>query len=187
MTHRLREKRVAMLVEGGFEEAQLTEPKKALEAEGAEVEIVSPRGGTVRSWKQDDWGPDFPVDRALSEVSSEEYDALVLPGGVMNPDRLRMNGDAVSFVRAFFEQGKPVAAICHGPRTLIDAGVLGGRAMTSSPSLKTDLLNAGAEWLDREVVVDNGLVTSRSPEDLPVFCRKTVERIAEGRHARYVP
>jgi protease I len=187
MTNRLQNKRVAMLVEKGFEEVELTEPKKALDAAGAQVDIVSPQEGSVRSWRHTEWGRDFRVDRPLAKASSEDYDALVLPGGVMNPDRLRMNQDAVSFVRAFFEQGKPVAAICHGPWTLIEADVVMGREVTSYPSLRTDLKNAGARWVDREVVVDNGLVTSRKPDDLPVFCRRMVEEIAEGRHARLAP
>ena len=187
MKNRLQNKRVAMLVEKGFEEVELTEPKKALEAAGAEVEIISPQPGSVRSWRHTEWGQDFPVDRALGKASSEDYDALVLPGGVMSPDRLRMNQDAVSFVRAFFEQGKPVASICHGPWTLIEADVVMGREITSYPSLRTDLKNAGARWVDRDVVVDNGLVTSRKPDDLPAFCRKMVEEIAEGRHARLAP
>ena len=187
MKNRLQNKRIAMLVEKGFEEVELTEPKKALEKAGAEVEVISPQSGTVRSWRHTEWGQDFPVDRVLGKASSEDYDALVLPGGVMNPDRLRMNQDAVSFVRAFFEQGKPVASICHGPWTLIEADVVMGHEMTSYPSLRTDLKNAGARWVDRDVVVDNGLVTSRKPDDLPAFCRRMVEEIAEGRHARQAP
>jgi protease I len=184
MPNRLQGKRVAMLVDKGFEEVELTEPRKALEAEGARVEIVSPQAEQVRSWNRTEWGRDFPVDRGLEDASASDYDALVLPGGVMNPDRLRMNEQAVAFVRSFFTDHKPVAAICHGPWILIEAEVVNGREMTSYPSLKTDLVNAGARWVDREVVVDQGLVTSRRPEDLPAFCRKTVEEVAEGVHAR---
>jgi protease I len=177
-------KKVAMLVANGFEQVELTEPKRALEQAGATVSIVSPESGKVKGWKFTDWGDELPVDVPLERAQADEFDALVLPGGVMNPDTLRRNEWALQFVRAFFEAGKPVAAICHGPWTLIDAGLVEGRKMTSYPSIQTDLKNAGAHWVDQEVVVDNGLVTSRSPDDLPAFNRKIVEEIAEGVHTR---
>jgi protease I len=183
MANELRGKRVAILVEKGFEQVELTEPKKALEQAGAETQIVSPQPNTVRSWERSDWGREFPVDVHLASARPEEYDALLLPGGVMNPDKLRRNEKAQAFVRHFFDAGKPVAAICHAPWTLIDAGVAEGRTLTSYPSLQLDLQNAGANWVDREVVVDNGLVTSRRPDDIPAFNRKMVEEFAEGVHA----
>jgi protease I len=177
-------KKVAVLVDNGFEQVELTSPVDRLRQEGAEVEIVSPQQGTVRGWKHTEWGDDFKVDVALESATPEHYDALVLPGGVMNPDKLRVNQKAVSFVRGFFDAAKPVAAICHGPWTLIEAGVVEGKTMTSYPSIQSDLKNAGARWVDQEVVVDNGLVTSRSPRDLEAFNRKMVEEIAEGVHSR---
>jgi protease I len=180
---RLNGKRVAILVAKGFEQVEMTEPRRALEEAGATVDLVSPEAGTVRAWARTDWGETFKVDAPLSGARAEEYDALVLPGGVMNPDRLRMNEEAVRFTKAFFEAGKPVAAICHAPWLLVEAGVVEGREVTSYPSLKTDLENAGARWVDREVVVDQGLVTSRKPDDIPAFNRKMVEEIAEGVHA----
>lgn len=175
-------KKVAILVEHGFEQIELTEPKRALEEAGAQTKIVSPQAGTVLGWQHTNWGDKFPVDVPLERASAQDYDALLLPGGVMNPDKLRMNPKAVQFVRAFFEAKKPVAAICHGPWTLINAAVLKGRTVTSYPSLAVDLKNAGAHWVDREVVVDAGLVTSRNPDDLPAFNRKIVEEFAEGIH-----
>ena len=183
MNRPLKDKRVALLVDDGFEQAELTEPKQALEEAGAEALIVSPQQETVRAWDETDWGDDFTVDLQLTEAGAEEFDALVLPGGVMNPDKLRCNEAALQFVRAFFRDGKPVAAICHGPWTLIDAGLVKGRRMTSYPSIQADLKNAGAEWADQEVVVDNGLVTSRSPKDLPAFNRKVIDEIQAGVHA----
>ncbi|HUP00036.1 MAG TPA: type 1 glutamine amidotransferase domain-containing protein [Gemmatimonadota bacterium] len=182
MTVRLDGKRVAILVCDGFEQVELTEPREALREAGADTDIVSPEESEVKGWEHTEWGDVFDVDVPLAEAGAEEYDALLLPGGVMNPDRLRMNEDALTFVRGFFEAGKPVAVICHGPWTLIDAGVVDGREMTSYPSLRTDLENAGARWIDREVVVDQGLVTSRNPDDLPAFCDKMIEEFAEGRH-----
>jgi protease I len=183
-TPRLDGKRVAILVTDGFEQVELTEPRRALQEAGAQTQVVSPsEGGQVRGWNHEEWGPPVPVDVPLQRADPGAYDALLLPGGVMNPDKLRMLPEAVRFVRAFFEAGKPVGAICHGPWTLIDAGVVRGRTLTSYPSLQTDLRNAGAEWVDREVVVDNGLVTSRKPDDLPAFTRKLIEEVAEGRHA----
>lgn len=177
-------KRVAILVTDGFEQVELTGPRDALREAGAATSVVSPRPGKVRAWKSKDWGEEFAVDQDVHAADAAEYDALLLPGGVMNPDHLRMNKSATRFVKAFFDAGKPVAAICHGPWTLIDAGVAKGRRMTSWPSLQTDLRNAGAEWVDEEVVVDRGLVTSRKPDDIPAFNRKLIEEIAEGRHAR---
>ena len=175
--------RVAILVADGFEQVELAEPRKALLAAGAEAVIVSPEYGTVKGWDHTDWGDRFDVDLPLEEARAEEFDALLLPGGVMNPDKLRTNAWALQFVRAFFESHKPVATICHGPWTLIDAGVVEGRWVTSYPSIQTDLKNAGAHWVDEEVVVDNGLVTSRSPHDLPAFNEKIIEEFAEGVHA----
>lgn len=175
-------KKIAVLMTNGFEEIEYTEPRKALEEAGATVEIVSPAGGQVRAWDGGDWGNTYRVDVPVAEADPSAYDGLLLPGGVMNPDKLRMERDALRFTRAFFEQGKPVAAICHGPWTLIDAGVIEGRTVTAYPSLRSDLTNAGAEFVDREVVVDQGLVTSRRPDDLPAFNRKMVEEFAEGKH-----
>ena len=177
-------KKVAILVENGFEEVELTSPKEALEQAGATTHIISPQRDKVKSWQHTDWGDEFKVDVPIERANPNDYDALVLPGGVMNPDKLRMNQRAVQFVRAFFEQQKPVASICHGPWTLVEADVVRGRKVTSYPSLQTDLKNAGAEWLDQEVVVDQGLVTSRNPNDLPAFNRKMIEEIAEGKHVR---
>jgi protease I len=183
MTHDIKGRKVAILVANGFEQVELTEPRKALQDAGAETDLISPESGKVKGWDMKEWGDEFDVDVPLDRARADDYDALLLPGGVMNPDRLRMNERAVAFVRAFFDAGKPVASICHGPWTLIDAGVVEGRTVTSYPSIKQDLINAGANWVDREVVVDNGLVTSRKPEDIPAFNRKMVEEIAEGRHA----
>jgi protease I len=180
----LSNRRVAILVDNGFEQVELTEPRKALDQAGAKTEIVSPQRGKVKGWKMKEWGDELPVDRDLSEARPEDYDALLLPGGVMNPDHLRMNEQAVRFVRAFVDAGKPIAAICHGPWTLLEAGAVRGRRMTSWPSLKTDLKNAGANWVDQEVVTDNGIVTSRKPDDIPAFNRKMIEEFAEDVHAR---
>jgi len=182
MAQSLDGKKVAILVENGFEQVELTEPKQALEAAGATTQIISPQQGTVLGWQMMNWGDKFPVDIQLDRASADDYDALLLPGGVMNPDKLRMNPKAVQFVRAFFDAHKPVAAICHGPWTLIEADVVEGRKLTSYPSLHTDLINAGASWVDQEVVVDNGLVTSRNPNDIPAFNQKMVEEFAEGVH-----
>lgn len=182
MTQSLKGKTVAILVTDGFEQAEFVEPKEALEKAGATTVVVSPNRGSVQGMKHHEKGDLFPVDRELSKTDAEEFDALVLPGGVANPDQLRMNDAAVDFVRSFASEGKPIAAICHGPWTLIEAGVVKGRTMTSWPSLKTDLRNAGAKWVDREVVVDRGLITSRKPDDLPAFNAKMIEAFAEGRH-----
>jgi protease I len=183
MVNKLNGKKVAILVTNGFEEIELTSPQEALEDAGAETEIVSPAEKTVKAWAETDWGGKYKVDVPLKEAKAAEYDALLLPGGVMNPDHLRLQPKAIEFIREFFEAGKPVAAICHGPWTLIDAGVAKGRRMTSYPSIKTDLKNAGVEWVDEEVVVDNGLVTSRKPDDLPAFNRKMIEEFGEGVHS----
>lgn len=178
--------RVAVLVANGFEEVELTSPVERLKQEGAEVTIVSTENKDegVKSWKDGAFNETFEIDCAIEKASEFDYDALVLPGGVINPDRLRGDSDAIAFIRAVFDAGKPIGAICHGPWTLIDAGVVQGKKMTSYGTLRTDLENAGAEWLDREVVVDNGLVTSRNPDDLPAFNDKIVEEFAEGKHSR---
>ena len=180
---RLQGKRVAILAENGFEQWELTKPRHALQDEGAVAELVSPSHKTIRGWKNTEWGDEFPVDRQLEQARAEDYDALLLPGGVMNPDKLRRNKKAVQFVRQFFESQKPVAAICHGPQILIEAGVVFGKRMTSFESIQTDLKNAGADWVDEEVVVDHGLVTSRKPEDIPAFNRKMIELFIRGVHA----
>ena len=182
MAEQLKGKRVAALVAKGFEQVELTEPKAALEAAGATVDVVSPEKETVRGWNHTDWGESVNVDRALDAAGVDTYDALLLPGGVMNPDKLRMNPKAVEFVKQFFDSGKPIAVICHGPWTLIEAGVVRGVKMTSYPSIKSDLKNAGAVWVDEEVVVDRGVVSSRRPGDIPAFNRKMIEEFAEGQH-----
>jgi protease I len=182
MKDRLDGKRVAILVADGFEQSELAQPKKALEEAGAETEIVSPEDGEVKGWQHDRWGKSFKVDVALQDADAMNYDALLLPGGVMNPDKLRVNSRALRFVKAFFTAHKPVAAICHGPWTLINAGVVKGRKLTSYKSIQEDLKNAGAKWVDEEVVVDNGLVTSRQPDDIPAFNRRMIEEIGEGIH-----
>jgi protease I len=174
--------KVAILTEEGFEQVELTSPKDALEAAGAEVDVISPKSGRIKAWNETNWGIEINVDKQLNMVSPDDYDALVLPGGVLNPDKLRQNKDAVAFVSAFLDEGKPVAAICHGPQMLIETGMIGGRTLTSYPSLQTDLKNAGAHWIDQDVVVDNGLVTSRTPADLDAFNRKVIEEIGEGTH-----
>lgn len=180
---KLQGKKVAVLATDGFEQVELEKPIEALRAAGAEVEVVAPKGGHIQGFRHHDKGDPVRVDRELSETQPQDYDAIVLPGGVINPDQLRLEPSAIEFVRSFARASKPIAAICHGPWTLIDAGAVQGKRMTSWPSLKTDLKNAGAEWVDEEVVVDNGLVTSRNPDDLPAFCAKMIEEFAEGRHA----
>ena len=166
---------VAILVTDGFEQVELTEPRKALDEAGAKTEVVSPKTGRVRGWKSTDWGDEVGVDAPLDQAKAEDFDALLLPGGVMNPDSLRMQPNAVAFAKAFFEAGKPVAAICHGPWLLIEAGAARGRRLTSWPSLKTDLRNAGADWADKQVIVDQKLVTSRRPDDIPAFNREMIQ------------
>jgi protease I len=178
----LNRKTVAILATNGFEESELKEPKKALEEAGADVHIVSLESGEIKGWADGNWSNTYKVDKTLDEVSQTDYNALMLPGGVINPDLLRQNDKAVSFVKSFFENKKPVAAICHAPWLLAEAGVLDGRKVTSYNSIKTDIINAGANWVDEEVVVDEGLVTSRSPEDLPAFNSKLVEEVYEGKH-----
>jgi protease I len=184
MPTNLQQKQVAILATHGFEQSELLEPKKALEKAGAKTHVVSPEPGKIRAWDQKNWGVEISVDLTLKEANPENYDALLLPGGVMNPDTLRTNGEAVKFVKHFVQEGKPIAAICHGPWTLIEAGGVKGRTVTSWPSLKTDLTNAGANWVDRQVVTDQGLVTSRKPDDIPAFSDKMIEEIAEGKHSR---
>jgi protease I len=176
-------RKIAILVANeGIEQVELTEPRKALEEAGATVELLAPESGEAQAFNHLDKADAFPVDRVVGEADAADYDGLMLPGGVANPDNLRTHDEAVSFVRAFFEAGKPVAAICHAPWTLIEAGVLKGRTVTSWPSLQTDIRNAGGTWVDEEVVVDEGLVTSRKPDDLPAFNAKMVEELCEGRH-----
>src|SRR5690348_17070042 len=177
-------KRVAILVAEGFEQVEMTGPRKALEEAGAQTKIVSPAKGEVQGWNHFTHADRFKVDVPLDQASAGDFDALMLPGGVANPDQLRMNPKAVQFVRSFFEEGKPIGVICHGPWTLIEAGAVDGRTMTSWPSVRTDLENAGAKWVDQEVVVDHGLVSSRNPKDIPAFSRKIVEEFAEGSHGR---
>jgi protease I len=177
-------KKVAILVTDGFEQSELEEPRAALQAVNAETFVVSPNADAVKSWDKDRFGDVVKVDVRLETAGSDDYDALMLPGGVMNPDKLRQIPKAVEFVRAFFDAGKPVAAICHGPQILIEADVVVGRRLTSYPSIKTDLMNAGAKWVDEKVVVDEGLVTSRKPDDLAAFNQKMIEEFGKGLRAR---
>jgi protease I len=183
MARDVKGKKVAILTENGFEEVELTSPMNALEEAGAIVEIVSPQQEKVKAWDHDHWSIELPVDKHISDANPEDYDMLMLPGGVMNPDTARTNKQCVAFAQHFIEQGKPLAAICHGPQILIETGMLDGRRMTSYLSIKTDLENAGVNWVDKEVVVDNGLVTSRSPKDLEAFNKKMIEELGEGKHA----
>ncbi|HZE07311.1 MAG TPA: type 1 glutamine amidotransferase domain-containing protein [Gemmatimonadaceae bacterium] len=175
-------KRVAILATDGVEQVELTEPRKALDQAGARTVLVSPKNGKIKAWQHDHWGDELQVDVLLDSANADDFDALMLPGGVMNPDHLRQNERAVQFVRRFFEFGKPVAAICHAPWMLVEAGVVRGRTLTSWPSLRTDIENAGGDWVDREVVTDEGMVTSRKPDDIPAFNRKMLEEFAEGIH-----
>lgn len=176
----LKNRKIAILATDGFERSELIKPKEALERAGADVQIVALKTGAIRSWDKKDWGDTVEVDLIVSETTADDFDALMLPGGVMSPDSLRINEEAVQFVRGFVLDSKPIAAICHGPWTLIEAGAVQGKRMTSWPSLKSDLENAGAEWIDAEVVTDNGLITSRKPEDLAAFNKKMIEAFAEG-------
>ncbi|HEY3781651.1 MAG TPA: type 1 glutamine amidotransferase domain-containing protein [Fimbriimonadaceae bacterium] len=182
MSNQLEGKSVAILATDGFEQAELFGPKEILENAGAQISIISNHPGEIKGWNHDQWGQSIGVDATIEEVNAEQFDSLVLPGGVMNPDKLRMNEAAVGFIRDFFEQGKPVGAICHAPWLLAEADVVEDRKVTSWPSIRTDLENAGANWVDREVVVDGGLVTSRKPDDIPAFGRKLIEEISEGIH-----
>lgn len=181
-TQKLRGKRVAIITENGFEEVELTQPLQALKEAGVNAQIVSPQKDKVKAWDHDHWSIELPVDVPIDDANPDDYDALVVPGGVMNPDKARANEKCVAFVKHFLDKGKPVAAICHGPQLLIETGLLKGRTMTSYASIKTDLVNAGVKWVDKEVVVDKGLVTSRSPKDLEAFNRKMLEEIGEGVH-----
>src|SRR5262252_1243943 len=181
MADELRGLRVAILVDSGFEEVELLRPRRALDEAGAQTLVVSPQEPGVRAWNFEEWGTKIPVDVPLDRAQPDDYDALLLPGGVMNPDRLRTQPRAVEFVKSFFDAEKPVAVIGHGPWTVIEAGAAQGRLMTSWPSLKTDLRNAGAEWIDEEVVVDGNLVSSRKPDDIPAFNRAMLQRLAQGR------
>lgn len=171
-------KKVAILATDGFEQVELTEPRKALEDAGAKTEVIAPRDGEIKGWNLREWGENVKVDKTLEEARPQDYDALVLPGGVMNPDRLRMDPVAVDFVRKFVESGRTVAAICHGPWTLIEAGVVRGKTLTSWPSLKTDVKNAGAHWVDQEVCTDGQFITSRKPDDIPAFSRAMIEAVS---------
>lgn len=182
MSDQLKDKRIAILATEGFEYVELAEPRKALDQAGAKTEIISPKDGKIKGWNHTDWGDSVAVDVNLKSADPNNYDALMLPGGVMNPDHLRQDRAAVQFVRSFFEAHKPVAAICHGPWMLVEADVVKGRTLTSWPSLQTDIRNAGGKWVDQEVVTDQGLVTSRKPDDIPAFNRKMIEEFAEGRH-----
>ncbi|SFC09120.1 protease I [Parapedobacter composti] len=183
MADKLKNRKVAILTADGFEEIELTSPRDAMQLAGATTHIVSPAKEMVRAKKGDEWSLDFDVDVPLDEANPDDYDALLVPGGVINPDKLRVNEKALAFVKAFFDAGKPVAAICHGPQVLIDAEVVEGRRMTSVKNVRKDLINAGAQWEDSAVVVDQGLVTSRTPNDLPDFNEKIIEEFAEGKHA----
>jgi protease I len=178
----LKGKKIAILATDGFEQVELLDPRQALEQVGATTEVVSPKDGEIKGWNHTDWGQTVRVDTPLRSADPSQYDGLLLPGGVMNPDRLRMDSTAVKFVKAFFEAHKPVAAICHGPWLLVEANVVKGRKLTSWPSLKTDIRNAGGEWTDAPVITDQGLVTSRKPDDIPSFNEKMVEEFAEGKH-----
>ncbi|WP_413582362.1 type 1 glutamine amidotransferase domain-containing protein [Bdellovibrio sp. HCB288] len=180
MSKALEGKNVAILAADGFEQSELLLPKKALEDAGAKVEVVSLTTGEIKGWEKGNWAKPLTVDVAIQVASADDYDALMLPGGVINPDKLRSEEGAIQFVQEFVDTGKPIAAICHGPQTLIETGVLRGKRVTSYPSIRTDIINAGGEWEDNEVVVDNGLVTSRKPADIPAFCRKMIEEFAKG-------
>lgn len=179
----LQGKKIAILATDGFEQSELLKPREALDQAGATTQVISPKSGEIKAWDESNWGKSVKVDVPLSEADPDDYDGLMLPGGVINPDKLRREPEAVDFVRTFFQSGKPVAAICHGPQMLIEADVVRGRTMTSFSSVKKDLMNAGVHWVDEPVVVDNGLVTSRQPSDIPQFNAKMIEEFAEGRHA----
>ncbi|MFZ6051491.1 type 1 glutamine amidotransferase domain-containing protein [Halocola ammonii] len=182
MSYDLSGKKIAILATDGFEQVEFTTPKQKLEEAGAEVHVISEESGEIKGWDSTNWGDSFKVDKTVDSVVASDYNGLMLPGGVINPDKLRRNEKAVEFTKSFFEDGKPIAAICHAPQLLIETDALNGREMTSFPSIKTDLKNAGARWVDKEVVVDEGLTTSRSPEDMEAFCNKMLEEFAEGVH-----
>jgi protease I len=184
MPENLQGKKIAILATDGFEQVELTEPKKALEQAGARTEIVSPKSGEIKAWKSKEWGDTVKVDKTLDQARAQDYDALLLPGGVMNPDHLRMEPKAVSFVRDFVSTGRPVAAICHGPWTLIEAGVVKGKTFTSWPSVKTDLKNAGAHWVDQEVATDGQFISSRKPDDIPAFSKALIQSLSGGRQLK---
>jgi protease I len=179
MENKLEKIKVAILATNGFEQVELTEPRKFLDEHGATTHIVAPEEGSIKAWDETDWGDSFDVDVQVADAKADDYDALLLPGGVLNPDNLRMDKKAVQFVKSFFEAGKPVASICHGPQMLIEAGVLKGRKATSYPSLSTDLKNAGANWVNQEVVIDNGLITSRNPDDIPAFNKAMLKEFSK--------
>ncbi len=180
MNNELKGRKIAILATDGFEQVELTDPKKNLEAAGATTEVLSVKEGSIKGWKFTDWGDSVRVDKQVNKANVDDYDALILPGGQINPDKLRMEKSAVEFVREFVESGKPVAAICHGPWMLIEAGVVKGKTMTSWPSVHTDLVNAGANWVDREVVEEGNLITSRKPDDIPAFSKKVIEVVAKS-------
>lgn len=179
MNKPLNEIKVAILISDGFEQSEMTEPKKALELAGAKTTIISPAKGKVKGWQHKSWGDEFTVDQDISQANAEEFDALLLPGGVMNPDTLRMHAKAIDFIKKFITAGKPIAAICHGPWTLIEAEGIRGKTITSWPSIKTDLINAGAKWVDKEVVQDGNLITSRKPQDIPAFNEAFIELLSK--------
>ena len=180
MSSNLSGKKIAILATDGFEQSELTEPRKALDQAGATTVVVSPKDGAIKGWKHTNWGESVSVNKTLDQSKPEEFDALMLPGGVMNPDHLRMEPKAVEFVRRFAATGKPVAAICHGPWMLAEAGVVKGKTLTSWPSIRTDLVNAGAQWVDEEVVSDGQFITSRKPDDIPAFSRRLIEAVSRG-------
>ena len=182
MPQTLTGRKIAILVTDGFEQVEMTDPRNALDQEGAQTALIAPSSGTVRGWNHRQWGDEFPVDVPLEQADPNAYDALLLPGGVMSPDRLRVNPRAVAFVRSFVEARKPIASICHGPWMLVEANAVRDRTLTSWPSLQTDIRNAGGRWVDQEVLVDQGLVTSRKPDDLPAFNAKMLEEFREGKH-----
>jgi len=184
MSGTLQGKKVAILATDGFEQVELTEPKKALEAAGAETEVVSPKEGSIKGWKSTDWGDSIKVDKALDQAKATDYDALVLPGGQINPDKLRIEPKAVAFVTDFYNAGKTIGAICHGPWLLVEAGVIKGKTLTSWPSVRTDIRNAGGHWVDEEVVTDGNLTTSRKPDDIPAFSQRIIDELSQARGAK---
>jgi len=179
------QQRIAIVATDGFEQSELEEPKRQLERAGAKVDVIAPHGDTIKGWDMKQWGRDVPVDKTIAQATAADYDALVIPGGVINPDKLRLEHDAVEFIRQFAAQKKPIAAICHGPQMLIEAGLVRGRELTSWPSLRTDLANAGARWVDREVVQDGTLITSRKPDDIPAFVGVLQNVLAERASSRH--